>query len=186
MLMNATMVSLCRSYERSLFDDIALVIAGSLLIGLSAQVAILLPFSPVPVTFQTFAVLVIGARLGARRGSMCVVSYLIEGAGGLPVFSAGRAGLAHLLGPTGGYLAGFVVAAYITGMLAERGWNRRIWTIVLAMIFGSASIYAFGLLWLSGWVGFGVALPMGLYPFIAGDALKVVLAALFCHRAAEA
>lgn len=159
------------------FYDISLIIGGSLLIALSAQIKIWLPFSPVPVTLQTFAVLMLGALLGSRRGSLCILAYIIEGAAGLPVFAAGG-GLAVLIGPTGGYLVGFIPAAYITGSLAEKGWDRRVGTTVLAMFLGNVSIYAFGLFWLSCLIGAKEALALGLYPFIVGDCLKIALAAV--------
>lgn len=161
--------------SRAVFYDIALIVCGSLLIGLCAQVSI---GWPIPVTGQTFAVLMTGALFGARRGSLCVLAYIAEGAAGLPVFAAGRAGLGVLLGPTGGYLAGFIVAAYVTGRLAEKGWDRRIWTTVLAMVFGNVVIYAFGVGWLCQIVGIKSVLAVGLYPFIGGDLLKIALAAV--------
>jgi len=164
--------------RHALAYDAALVIGGSVGIALSAQIAIPLPFSPVPVTGQTFAVLLMGALLGSRRGALCVLTYLAEGASGLPVFSFGRAGLGHLAGPTGGYLVGFVAAAFITGCLAERGWDRRLWTTAIAMLLGSIAIYAFGLPWLAAFVGGGKAVALGLKPFIAGDIYKLVLAAI--------
>lgn len=161
------------------FYDTALIIAGSLLIWLCAQVAIWLPFSPVPVTGQTFAVLMIGALCGGRRAGLCVLAYIAEGAAGLPVFAGARAGFMMLLGPTGGYIVGFIAAAYITGSLAERGWDRRVRTTILAMILGNVAIYAFGLLWLSCLMGINrTVLTVGLYPFIVGDSLKIALAAV--------
>jgi len=181
MLTNATVADLLRPSDKRLagFYDVALIISGSLLIALCAQVAILLPFSPVPVTGQTFAVLMIGALLGARRGCLAVIAYIIEGAGGLPVFALGRGGFAVLLGPTGGYLIGFVAASYITGLLAERGWDRRIGTTVLAMVSGNVAIYAFGLSWLCCLMGVNRSvLVAGLYPFVAGDLLKITAAAI--------
>ncbi len=160
------------------FYDIALIVGGSLLIGLSAQVAVPLPFSTVPVTGQTFAVLMAGALLGARRGSLCVLVYLVQGLAGLPVFAAApKAGPAVLLGPTGGYLIGFVVAAYLTGLLAERGWDRHVFTTILAMAVGNAAIYLCGLIWLSMLVGAKAAVITGLLPFLVGDILKLALAA---------
>jgi len=162
----------------ALLYDVALVMGGSLFIALSAQVAIHLPFSPVPVTGQTLAVILVGMLLGSRRGSLALLTYLAEGLAGLPVFAGGTAGPARLLGPTGGYLVGFIVAAYVTGLLAERGWDRRVGTTLLAMLFGNAVLYALGLPWLAAFVGVRRALPLGLYPFIPGDLLKVVLAAL--------
>jgi biotin transporter BioY len=107
------------------------------------------------------------------------MTYIFEGAAGLPVFSHGRSGLAMLFGPTGGYLAGFIVAAYVTGFLAERGWDRQIRTTMLAMIFGNLVIYLFGLLWLCCLMGVGTkVLAIGLYPFLIGDLLKTALAAI--------
>ncbi|MHC4738346.1 MAG: biotin transporter BioY [Planctomycetota bacterium] len=164
----------CRSFQ-GVFYDISLIVGGSLLIGLCAQVSI---GWPVPVTGQTFAVLMVGALFGARRGSLCVVTYIAEGVAGFPVFSAGRAGLAVLAGPTGGYIAGFIVAAYVTGYLAEKGWDRHIWTTIMAMILGNLAIYAFGLGWLCKIVEFKSVLAIGLYPFIVGDLLKIALAAV--------
>ena len=164
----------CRSLE-AVFYDIALIVSGSLLIGLCAQISI---GWPVPVTGQTFAVLMVGALFGARRGSLCVVAYIAEGVAGFPVFSAGRAGLGVLAGPTGGYLAGFIAAAYITGFLAEKGWDRHIWTTIIAMILGNLAIYTFGLCWLCNIVDIKSVLAIGLYPFIVGDLLKIALAAV--------
>jgi biotin transport system substrate-specific component len=162
----------------ALLYDVAWVMGGSLFIALSAQVAIHLPFSPVPVTGQTLAVILVGMLLGSRRGSLALLTYLAEGLAGLPVFAGGTAGPARLLGPTGGYLVGFIVAAYVTGLLAERGWDRRVGTTLLAMLLGNAVLYALGLPWLAAFVGAQRALPLGLYPFIPGDLLKVALAAL--------
>ncbi|OHB85658.1 MAG: hypothetical protein A2Z38_10010 [Planctomycetes bacterium RBG_19FT_COMBO_48_8] len=180
MLTNVTAADLLRPCEKRLagFYDVALIIGGSLLIGLCAHAKVWLPFSPVPVTGQTFAVLMIGALLGARRGCLAVLAYIIEGAAGLPVFAVG-VGSAALLGPTGGYLFGFIPAAYITGRLAEKGWDRRIGTTVLAMVFGNLTIYSFGLLWLCCLTGFNtMVLTLGLYPFIISDLVKIILAAI--------
>jgi biotin transport system substrate-specific component len=157
--------------------DVALIGCGSAFIALASRVAIPLPFSPVPVTGQTLAVLLIGTLLGSRRGALCLLLYLGEGAVGLPVFAGGKAGLPHLLGPTGGYLIGFVASAFVTGRLAERGWDRRVTTTLAAMLLGNGVIYAFGSLWLAGFVGAERALALGLLPFIPGDLFKVVLAA---------
>lgn len=162
----------------ALLYDTLLVIGGSLLIALAAQVAIPLPFSPVPLTGQTLAVLLVGALLGSRRGSLAVITYLAEGFVGLPVFAGGAAGLARLAGPTGGYLIGFVLAAYVVGLLAERGWDRRFGTTAAAMILGNLVIYACGAVWLAFYVGsLAKALSLGVVPFIPGDILKTLLAA---------
>jgi biotin transporter BioY len=158
--------------------DVALVIGGSLLIALCAQLRIFLPFSPVPLTGQTFAVLMIGALLGARRGCLAALLYLFEGAMGLPVFALGG-GWPILFGPTGGYLLGFVPAAYVTGALAGKRWDRRVGTTILAMLLGNVVIYSFGLLRLSFTIGLNTSLlATGLFPFIIGDLLKIALAAM--------
>ena len=130
-----------------------------------------------PVTGQTLAVLAAGALLGSRRGALSLIAYLLQGLGGLPVFASGASGWAYALGPTGGYLIGFVAAAFVTGWLTERGWDRHVLLAALAMIAGSAAIYAFGLPWLSIYAGRHVV-AVGLTPFIAGDVIKVALAAL--------
>jgi biotin transport system substrate-specific component len=173
---NATIADIWRPLEktRACLYDISLILGGSLLIGLSAQAAV---GWPVPFTMQTFAVLMIGALFGARRGSLTVIAYLVEGAAGLPVFSHGQGGPAVLFGPTGGFLYGFVAAALVTGFLAQMGWDRRVVTTILAMIIGNILIHTFGLLWLSLMVGFRNALTTGVYPFIAGDLIKIALAA---------
>jgi len=180
MLTNITYAAVLRPSKKAYAGlyDIALIIGGSLFIALCAQIRIFLPFSPVPVTGQTFAVLIIGALFGTWRGSLSVLLYIMMGASGMPVFALGG-GFTVLLGPTGGYLVGFIAAACITGLLAERGWDRRIGTTVLAMLLGNTAIYAFGLLWLCCLMGINkTALTVGLYPFIVGDLLKISLAAV--------
>lgn len=148
----------------------------SIINGLAAQVEIRLPGTPVPITGQTFAVLLTGALLGSRLGSLALIAYLAEGLAGLPVFAGGKGGLAPLMGPTGGYLLGFVVAAYVVGRLAERGWDRRFWTTTLARLAGNVVIYAAGVSWLARFVGPDQALSLGLLPFLPGDLLKLILA----------
>ena len=180
MMTNNTIAALLRPSEKTWagFYDVGLIFAGSFLIALSAKVRFLLPFSPVPITGQTFAVLMIGALLGSRRGSLAVLAYIIQGAAGMPVFAFGG-GFVVLLGPTGGYLMGFIPAAYLTGRLAEKGWDRRIGTTVLAMILGNVVIYTCGLFWLACLMGFSAKiLTVGVYPFIIGDLLKIALAAV--------
>ncbi len=181
---NVTVVGFLRPCEKkwATLYDIAVIVCGSFIIALSAQLAV---GWPVPITGQTFAVLMIGALLGARRASLSVLIYIMEGAAGLPIFAQGRGGFMVLLGPTGGYLVGFIFAVYIVGLLAERGWDRRIGTTVLAMVFGNIAIYTFGLLWLCCLVYMGKLpinankiLTVGLYPFIPGDLLKIALAAV--------
>jgi len=158
--------------------EIALILGGSLLIALSAQLRFVLPFSPVPITGQTFAVLLLGALYGSKRGPATVVTYLALGAVGLPVFAGGAFGIARLVGPTGGYLVGFVAAAFVVGLLSERGWDRKLWTTAVGMIIGNGIIYVAGVLWLSRFVGWPAVLSTGVLPFLAGDALKIALATI--------
>jgi len=165
---------------RSLSRDGLLVIATSLLLALSAQVAFPLPFSPVPVTFQTFVVLAAGAVLGSRLGALSVLVYLTEGMIGLPFFAKGAAGIAYLRGVTGGYLLGFVAAAFVVGLLVERGWGRKVSTAMMAMGIGNVVLYVFGIAWLQTILNISTAkaLFLGLYPFIAGDLYKIGIGAL--------
>lgn len=154
---------------------LVLVVGGSLVVALAAQVAIPLPFSPVPVTMQTYAVLVVAVALG-RLAPASLALYLMEGAAGLPVYAGATGGVGVLAGPTGGYLAGFVVAAAIVGRLAERGRDRRPATAAAAMLTGELAIYALGLAWLARFVPADRLLTAGLIPFIPGDLVKLVLA----------
>lgn len=154
----------------------ALILGSSLFIALAAQLRIPLPFSPVPVTGQTFAVLLLAAIYGSKRGPAAVMTYLILGFSGLPVFAGGAFGAAVLLGPTAGYLAGFLGAAYIVGALSERGWDRRAWSTAASMIIGNLVIYIAGTAWLSKLIGWNSALTVGVLPFLVGDAVKITLA----------
>ncbi len=158
--------------------DILLILGGSLLVALMAQVKIPLPFTPVPLTGQTFAVLLVGAALGSRRGAASLLFYLVQGMIGLPVFAGGASGLAYLAGPTSGYLVGFVCAAFVVGRLAEIGKDRRFRTALLMFLAGEAIIYLCGLPWLGLAIGFQKALVAGLFPFLIGDAIKLIAAAL--------
>jgi biotin transport system substrate-specific component len=158
--------------------EVILVLGGSLLIALSAQLQLVLPFSPVPITGQTFAVLLIGALYGSKRGPATVVAYLALGVMGLPVFAGGAFGVARLVGPTAGYLVGFIAAAFVVGLLSERGWDRKPWTTATSMIIGNGIIYVAGVLWLSRFVGWQAVLNTGFLPFLAGDALKIALATI--------
>ena len=153
-------------------------LGGSLFIAVAAQLQIPLPFSPVPVTGQTFAVLLLAAIYGSKRGPAAVLTYLALGFSGLPVFAGGAFGAARLLGPTAGYLAGFLGAAWIVGSLSERGWDRRPWSAAASMIIGNLVIYAVGVAWLRMFVGWESVLTTGVLPFLAGDALKIALATL--------
>ena len=159
--------------------SVALVFAFSLLVALAAQVAVPLPWTPVPITGQTFAVLLAGALLGSRLGSLALVAYLAEGAVVLPFFSGGGSGPQFLFhSSTAGYLLAFPVAAFVTGYLAERGWDRRILTAAAAMALGSLVILAGGWSWLAVLTGGAArAFALGVAPFVVGDVIKVALAA---------
>ena len=157
--------------------DALLVTAFSLLNALCAQIFFLLPGTPIPVTGQTFGVLLTGALLGPRLGALSLMLYLIEGAAGLPFFFGGTFGLAHILGPTGGYLLSYPLAAGLIGWLAGRGWDRKPLLMLAAMLLGSAVIYAFGASQLAHYVGHAKAISGGVLPFLPGDALKALLAA---------
>lgn len=163
----------------TLARNATLMVLGSLLLWASAKVQI--PFYPVPMTMQTFAVLVLGMVYGWRLGAATLTLYLAEGALGLPVFAGTPEkgiGLAYVLGPTGGYLLGFLLAATVCGWLAERGWDRRVLTTVAAMFIGYVLIYAPGLLWLGTLLGWDKPiLAWGLTPFMLGDLAKLALAA---------
>jgi biotin transport system substrate-specific component len=154
-----------------------LALIGSLLLALSAKIQV--PFWPVPMTMQTFVVLVIGAAYGLRLGTATVLLYLIEGAVGLPVFAGTPEkgiGLAYMAGPTGGYLVGFLAAAALCGWLAERGWDRSLALTLVAMAAGHALIFVFGLAWLATLMPFTKAVAVGLTPFWAATVLKTLLA----------
>ena len=162
--------------RQAILYDILLVVGGALVLSLSAQLAVRLPFSPVPITMQTLAVVLTGVVLGSMRGAVSAASYLAAGSMGLPVFANGAAGIAYLAGPTGGYLFGFIAAAWLTGFLAENGWDRKVWTSVIAMTLGTAVIFAFGLSWLGIFVGYDNVVAMGLVPFIPGAVIKLAIA----------
>ena len=155
----------------------ALVAGFSLLIALSAQIAIPLPFTPVPVTLQTLMVLATGALLGSRRGAAAVLLYIGEGLVGLPVFSLGRSGIVHLAGPTGGYLVGFVATAFLAGLFSERGWDRNGLLAFTGLMIADLALFVPALLWLAAFTGFSNVLVMGALPFILADVLKAIVCA---------
>lgn len=155
--------------------SVSLVFAFSLMTALAAQISI--PMRPVPITGQTFAVLLTGALLGSRLGAAAMIAYLVEGAVGLPFFSEGRGGIGHILGPTGGYLVAFPAAAFITGAFAENGWDKRFLSAAAAMAVGSVLIILAGWAWLSQFMPAAVAFTAGVKPFIIGDIVKIALAA---------
>ncbi len=156
-------------------NQLMAVLAGIALLTASAHIKI--PFYPVPLTMQTLIVLGIGMTYGVRLGGATLLGYLSAGFIGLPVF-AGGAGMAYMMGPTGGYLAGFFAAAVVLGALAERGWTRSWATAAAAMLMGNVIIYLLGVGWLTSLIGWDKAVQFGLLPFLYGDALKLIIAAL--------
>jgi biotin transport system substrate-specific component len=164
---------------RALLRDALLVAACSGVIALAAQLSFRIPGTEVPITGQTFAVLLTGTLLGWRRGALAVLLYLAEGAAGLPVFAEGRGGIAPFFGPTAGYLFAFPLGAALAGWLAERGWDRRPLTAAVGMFLGSLVILGVGTIVLSAFVGGIVpAVAKGFLPFLPGDLVKTALAAL--------
>lgn len=160
------------------------ILAFSALVAVCARIAIYLPFTDVPITGQTLGVLLTGAVLGSRRGALALVAYIGEGLAGVPVFAAGntawsptRFDVPYIIGPTAGFLPAFVLAAFIVGWLAERGWDRTFWRSAAAMLAGNILLYVPGLSWYAGFVGAERALTVGLLPYIPGDTIKLLLAA---------
>ncbi|MEW6225937.1 MAG: biotin transporter BioY [Chloroflexota bacterium] len=162
-----------------LLRNVGLVLAGALLIYLTARIAIPRPDSPVPYTLQNLGILVAGGALGFRRGGMAALLYLLLGVVGLPFFAEGRGGLSILWGATGGYLVGFVLAAALVGRLAELGWDRRIGGAIGATLLGTVLIYVVGVPWLAVVTGMSPAdaIASGLTPFLVVDTLKLLVAA---------
>ena len=159
--------------------DLTLIVLGALFVAALAQVKIPLPFTPVPLTGQTFAVLLLGATLGSKRGAASMALYIAFGALGLPVFAGGASGLVYLSGATLGYLIGFVMAAYVIGLLAERGLERSVRTSIVPFLVGTVIIYICGVAWLAVVLAsFGKAITAGLLPFLIGDAIKLIAASL--------
>jgi biotin transport system substrate-specific component len=177
-------MSLATAYPRTLGDvvpgglvrNLALVVGGTLFVALSALVVVPLPFTPIPLSLQTFSVLLVGAALGSRRGALSMVLYLLAGVAGVPWFSAHQSGWSF---PSFGYVVGFVAAAWLAGLLAERGADRHVAKTVGLMVAGNVVIYAFGVagLMLATGMDLPVALAKGVLPFLIGDLIKVVVAA---------
>jgi biotin transport system substrate-specific component len=159
-----------------LVRGLGLAIIGAAAVALAAQVSV--PMIPVSMTLQTLAVLLVGAAYGARLGTATLALYALEGALGLPVFANFQGGYQVIAGPTGGYIFGFILAAGLVGYLAERGWAANPVRLMAASLAGAAILYVPGLLWLVQFTGVEKVLALGLYPFLLGDAIKAVLAAL--------
>ncbi|CAB4637068.1 MAG: biotin transporter BioY [Actinobacteria bacterium] len=169
-----------RVLPRSIATDIALVFGGAVLTAVAAQIAI--PMWPVPITGQTFAVLLVGAVLGASRGALSMITYFSLGAAGLPVFTGAAAGITF--GTTFGYLVGFIAAAAVVGWFSQLNWHKKVTGVLASFVIGNAVIYLFGLPWLAFALNnlniasdFGSVVMVGLVPFLIGDAIKMALAA---------
>lgn len=178
------------SADRPLVRQAALAVLGSLLLWASAKVQV--PMWPVPMTMQSFVVLVIGMAYGSRLGAATVAFYLAQGAAGLPVFAGTPQhgiGIAYMVGPTGGYLVGFLLVAVTMGWLAERGWDRTLPKAVAAMAIGTVLLFVPGVAWLAVLIGPTKAVAAGLLPFVVGSLVKLALAAAvlpLAWRAVEA
>jgi len=155
--------------------DVILILSFSVVTAVCAKLKV--EVGAVPITMQTFAVLLAGALLGSKRGALSQLTYLLMGLTGIPWFARGG-GISYILSPTFGYLLGFVLAALSVGWLCERGFDRQVKTAILAMFVGNVLLYIPGLLWLAKFVGLGKVLSVGLYPFLFGDLLKILLAGL--------
>jgi biotin transport system substrate-specific component len=162
-----------------LLTDALLVAGGAALVGLAAQVSFHLGYTPVPITLQTFPVLLVGAALGPIRGAASLTLYLLLGIAGVPLYSEQKHGWAVFSGATGGYIVGFVLAAALVGWLAERGWDRKFSSAVASMLTGSVVIYLCGALWLRHdlHLNWASTLEDGVYPFVPFDLVKLYLAA---------
>jgi biotin transport system substrate-specific component len=164
--------------ENAWVYNLMLTVLGSWFVALLAQISIPLGFTPVPITGQTLGVLLVGSLLGTRLGTLALLLYVAQGAIGLPFFADGNSGVQVLYGSTAGYIFGFVLAAALTGWLAERGWDRKVSTTVLSMLLGTVLIYVPGVLWLAGFVGgLGEAVVLGVLPFLLGAVIKIAVAA---------
>ncbi len=158
--------------------NIFFVLIGSLLIGILAQISIPIPFSPVPITGQTIGVVLVGALLGSKKGILSVLCYLMEGAMGIPIFAQMKAGAHVLVGPTAGYLWGFIIAAFLIGYLAENGFTSKPLNSFLSCFAATTLILIFGTLYLAAFkIGINDALLIGFYPFLVGDVIKSAICA---------
>ena len=156
--------------------SLLVIILGSLALGCISQISI--PFQPVPVTLQSITVIFLGISLGWQRATSIVALYLVEGAIGLPVFAEAKFGIATLVGTNGGYLVGFLPAAFVTGYLMERGLAKTFLRTLLCATIGTAMIYLFGIIWLQALVGWHNAYLFGVAPFLAVAPIKLIAVSL--------
>lgn len=160
-----------KALERPFATDVALVLGWSLLIGLCAKISVPLPFTPIPIQTQSILVFLGAALFGSKRATLATIAFVAQGAAGLPVFAGGAAGLAVLMGPRGGYLIGYIVAAFLIGSILER--RRSLKEAALAMCMGNAALFLCGATYLATFIGWQKAFLLGVVPFILGDLLKI-------------
>ncbi len=168
--------------KKSLFFSVLQIFGASLLLALFSQICIPLGFSPIPITGQTFGIMLIGATMGSRKAFFSVIAYLIEGTLGCPFFAGGSSGLICLLGPSGGYWLGFIFQAYFVGRFTERQISFQGIKILSILLLSSSLQLGLGVLWLSFFVGFGTAVIIGLLPFLLGDIMKSIVLTLYLKK----
>ncbi len=174
---------IAKTEKSTLLRDLFLIVAASVAMGLVAQVKLYLPFTPVPFTLQAQMALLLGAILGPRKALTALLLYLSEGAMGLPVFAGGSAGIASLIGPTGGYFAGMCIGAVITGALCAKSSTLSFLRLSMSLCVGSIVVLTLGTAWLSLFVG-SQSFQLGFVPFIIGDCIKAFIAA-GCYKSAK-
>lgn len=163
--------------RKSLLKECCIVLGASIIISLCAPISIPLPFTPVPIALAAQVILLLSVLLGSQRATLAVIAYLAQGAMGLPVFAAGGVqGMLRFVGPTGGYLLGYILAAFVTGLICEKMKERSEGKVFAAMIAGNCIIFLCGLAHLSHFVPMGSLLFLGLFPFIGGEIVKLILA----------
>jgi biotin transport system substrate-specific component len=185
---NAATLRLAVLHRSDVLTNVLLVAAGVALVAVAAQIRIPLADTPVPITGQTFAVVLIGAAYGVSLGASTLAAYWLVGLAGAPIYAEGKSGWDTFVGPTGGYIVGFILAAAVTGYLAQKRWDRRFSSSLGAMLIGNVAIYVPGLLWLAHYLDTGVndTLVAGLYPFVVGDVIKLFLAGALLPAAWQA
>jgi biotin transport system substrate-specific component len=164
--------------------DILVMLLASIVMGMAGQISIVLPFTPVPIGFQAHTILFLAVCLGSQRAVGAVALLLLQGALGLPVFTNGGCGLIRLLGPTGGYIFGYLIAAFVTGWLSERAKEKTPLYLFKSMAMGNLVIYGSGMAWLSQFLGWKSVIVCGLAPFVIGDLIKLVAATKLLKRSA--
>lgn len=166
--------------KNSASNRVLLVLAGVCLLAAASQLSI--PIEPVPLTFQSMTVVLIGMVYGARYGAYVMTTYLIAGALGLPIFADFSGGIVKLFGPTGGYLAGFLPAAFLSGYLAQKGWAKNVFSSFAVACLGASIIFFFGIAWLAKFVGLQQAITMGLLPFVLSETIKLIAVSLLIPK----